>query len=183
MPLFNDDANVSVIYPHPGFASGKYYASSIFISTIGTSFNTGFVYYTYFYLPFQQSFNRLGFTSNSSFSSPISARFGVYKISSGLPSTLLSDLGEISFTSSGFKEISCSLFLTAGWYAIATSFSGTLTILYPNITLGSLIGTISSFSGGTNGLRATLNYGAFPSNASVASLTDVSSPLIWLKAA
>ena len=96
----------------------------------------------------------------------------------------MSDLGTISFTTSGLKEISCSVSLAPGWYAVALQFNPTqIGISSPNINLGSLLGqtspTLTSFSGS----RATLAYGAFPLTASLTNVTDTNSPLIWFRAA
>ena len=158
MPLFNDSS--SLIYPpHPGFISGKYYSSAIWTSNISTNFSVGFVYYTYFFIPFQQSFNRVGFVSTTNFGSSQFARIGIYKVISGLPSTLIADLGEISFTSTGYKEITCSVNLSPGWYAIATMFTpNTIGINYANIILTSLIGATTPASTYVSGLLSTLAY-------------------------
>lgn len=182
MPLFNN--NTSLVYlGHPGFAPGRYYASTIYSSTINTSFNVGFVYYTYFFVPFEQSFSKVAFYSNTSFSNAQNVRLAIYKIALGLPSTLVADLGIISFTSNGSKEVACSIVLSAGWYSIAFITNPSfINLLCPVASLSNLLGTtLTSLGSSTCGFRATLAYGAFPSVASLVNLSEASVPIIWLK--
>ncbi|MBW4572653.1 MAG: hypothetical protein KME31_33160 [Tolypothrix carrinoi HA7290-LM1] len=181
MPLFNDEASL-IPSPHPGFISGKYYASTIYSATTNLSFSIGFVYYIYFFVSFQQSFSKVAFYSNTSFSNTQNVRLGIYKIAFGLPSTLVADLGSISFTSNGSKEVACSIVLPAGWYSIGFITNPSfINLLCPLITLTNLLGT-ASLGSSTSGFRATLAYGDFPSVASLTNLTEVSVPIIWLKA-
>ncbi|NEU77047.1 hypothetical protein PI95_032255 [Hassallia byssoidea VB512170] len=181
MPLFNDNAPL-IIPPHPGFVSGKYYASSIHASVSVLSYSTAYVYYTYFYVPYQQNFTRVAIYSNSTFSSPENMRFGVYEVVSGMPSTLVADLGSISFINPGAKEIICSITLTAGWYAIAIAFNpSSITLSSPTLYLNYMLGAsgvLTNFSG----YRAPFVYGSFPSTAVLTNITETNSPLVWLKA-
>jgi hypothetical protein len=182
MPLFNDEASLIPSF-HPGFALGKYYASTTFLSTTVVSFNPGYVYYTYYFVLFQQTFKRVAFQSNTTFSNTQNARLAIYKVVSGLPSTLVADLGVIYFISFGTKELSCSISLPAGWYAIGLMFSpNSISLVCPNTNINSLLGqtvpSVSTFSE----LRATLAYGSFPTIASLSNIADTNAPIIWLKA-
>lgn len=182
MPLFNDDSSL-VCVPHPGFISGRYYASTTYSTTNTLSCAAGFVYYTYFFVSYTQAFNRIAFSTNTSFSPSQAARFGIYKVSSGLPTSLLFDLGTISFAIPGIKEISCSITLAPGWYAIALVFTTAMNLVSPAMFSNLYGQTNVSASTTVNGFRATLTYGTLPSTASLTNLTEFYSPLMWLKAA
>jgi hypothetical protein len=114
---------------------------------------------------------------------PKRARFAIYKVVSGLPSLLVADLGAVSFTSSGVKEVSCSIFLPAGWYAIGLMFNPTsISLVCPYINISSLLGQAPASASTFSGFRATLTYGSFPSIASLSNIVDTNAAIIWLKA-
>lgn len=170
--------------PHPGFVSSKYYSSSIISGTVNNAFGNGFVYYTYFYIPTDHQFTRIAFINNTSFGSAEQVRLGIYKVESGLPTTLIVDAGVISFTTTGTKEATISTNLIAGWYAVAMAINpSAMSINTPAMNFSALLGqsipAITNFSG----LRASLTFGSLPNNASLSSLTETNTPIFWLKAA
>lgn len=188
MPLFNDN-KTSIDYSHPGYVSGKYYAS---VGTINNNIGNlgcvpGYVYYTYFYVAVVKSFQSIAFLSPSTFASTPTqlAHIGIYKVESGLPSTLVNDCGEVVLNSTtGVREKSCLITLPPGWYAIALSFSpNAINIVYPLANLNDLIGQTFPSTNNLTGLRAILAYSSiYPFNASRVSLSEQLTPLVWLKA-
>lgn len=183
MPLFNDDT--SLIYaPHPGFASGRYYSSSIVLSTAGLSLGSGFIYYTYFFAPFRQAFTNIAFQLTTTNSTNI--RFAIYKVINGLPSGLVRDLGVTSLNApSGIKEVSAVVTLEAGWYAIAMMLSvNNIGFLAAPSSLTNLLGLLTpSTATNLSGFRHTLSYGSFPPTAPTANIENSPTPHFWLKAA
>lgn len=128
-----------------------------------------------------QFFSKITFYTSSFISSTQSVRLAIYNVVSCLPSKLIVDLESISFTSAGYKEISCSVLLSHGWYAIGLIFNpSSMTIFAPVIGLNNLLGA-SSLGSSLCGFRATLAYGTFPSIASLTNIAEINAPLIWLK--
>ncbi|MCV3213020.1 hypothetical protein OGM63_05675 [Plectonema radiosum NIES-515] len=184
MPLFNDNTTSLISSSHPGFVVGRYYASTSFTpSSSLTYFGTGYVFYAYFFVSFAQSFDALVFQNSKSLSSAQEVRLAIYTVESGLPSKLVTDLGKIIFTSVGFKQISCSVYLRPGWYAVALQTSPNSVVLASSIiNLSNLLGQINPSVYSFSGFKANLTYGTFPSVASQANLTEADAPTIWLKA-
>lgn len=181
MPLTNDfgiKAN-----SHPGFISGKYYTSSLVVSPATTTFSNGSIYYTYFFAPIQANFNRISFNTSSSFMIPQEARIAIYAVNNGLPTKLLFNLGIISLSTSGNKEVIFPFSLIPGWYAIAIQFTATINVVSPNLNLSYLLGqSIISLSALPSGLRASFNYGDFPNSAPINNISEMPTPLFWLRA-
>ncbi|NEU73598.1 hypothetical protein PI95_013750 [Hassallia byssoidea VB512170] len=186
MPLFNDIPNSSLNLIHPGYLPNKYYASSgFFTSFSGSTLNVGYIYYSYFLNPFDQNFSSLAFHLNTVNSSTQKVKVAIYKITNGLPSTLVKDFGEISFTTAGVKETFNSFFLTAGWYAIALATNESSTsFICPGNNIPHLIGFPSVAAGNFNGYRVVSSYSsAYPNVAITSNITAAQSPLFWLKTA
>ena len=163
--------------------SGKYYAHTFFASSTFITIQKNSVYYSYFYLPFTQGFNKIAFYNNTNFASTQEVKIAIYQVSSGLPTNLIADLGLVSFTTVGNKEVSFNLSLSPGWYVIAIQTSpNSMSIASPTICLNNLFGlTIPSYSS-FNGFKANLNYGSFPQIASQNAFSPVATPLFWIKA-
>ncbi len=171
------------VSPHPGFLSGKYYASSPYSSFSTSTLIAGACYYTYFFIPFNQTFSSIAFQANNTPSNTQKTRIAIYTINNGLPSELVKDFGEISLSVPGIKEIFNSTFLSAGWYAIALSTNETVAGFYcPNVLTTNLIAS-TTIGNAVSGYRANAAYGAAPSTAIVSGIFGATSPVIWLKTA
>jgi hypothetical protein len=175
---------------HPGYVSGRYYQfpdwSNLLSSTATT---TGYVYYTYVYVPISftiQSINFYVFTAQSG----STARVGLYNVANGLPTSLIQDFGTVNTSSTGPTSIattSPNLVLTPGWYAIAYSSSVSNVFvgqtLYTSDFSYSLLGTHSVADTPPQGYRSTSSYGAYPSTAPLQQYGSMSVPVFWLQAA
>jgi hypothetical protein len=174
---------VSALPAHPGFYPTRYYANAVFSSSTFITLSPGNIYYSYFFVPTSQAFNRLAFLNNTSYMTAQEVKVAIYETSLGFPTNLLADLGAISFTTTGYKEFSFSLTLSPGWYAIALQCLSSMSIANPVISLNNLLGQSSPNSSSFSGYRATFSYGAFPKIASQNAITPVACPLFWLRAA
>ena len=163
-----------------------YYPPGFYIGSTSGNLNTGFVYYSYFFVPRQQTFSAVAFQIASTFSSAQNARLAIYSIENGLPSSLVADLGITSITSAVVKEVVIPVGLLPGWYAIAFVVDGNgASFVVPTSTflVANLIGQATATKNTAGGIRASFNYGAFPVIAPTANLSYGDVFFIWLKAA
>jgi hypothetical protein len=189
MPLYNQNIQ-SVVVNHPGFISGKYYASSQLLNSNATvQLAAGTIYYTYFFIPFSQIFTSAVFQVSTGGTSTQKLRLAIYSVKDGLPYSLIKDFGELqapqSLFLSGYKDFSSSSFLlTPGWYAFAVSVSeSSAYIVCPALSLSDLIGNSTLTTFPYNGFRAVTPYAPALAIAPTTTLVTIQSPIIWLKAA
>ena len=182
MPLFNDMK--SAIVNHPGFVSGKYYASCSYSTLSNSTLGSGTCYYTYFFIPTDKNFDSVAFILSAT-NAIQKARIAIYTIANGLPASLVKDFGEITLNIAGGREILNSTFLAAGWYAVAVSTnSAAASFLFPSVNLSTYIGLPSINSNNFNGLSVALTYpSSYSALAAVSGIISATNcPLILLKA-
>lgn len=124
-----DKLDTGIIVPaHPGFINTYWYSARSFfdlaITTLAIPANT--LYSQLIYIPKAATITGVAFNLPSGFAGSTGpVRFGLYPVlSSGLPGTLLAELGTITATSAGVKSLTCSQAVDAGWYYLAFAGPG-----------------------------------------------------------
>jgi hypothetical protein len=171
---------------HPGYTTGKYYASALIGDNSGSaSLSANSLRTQLFILEEDATFDRVEVRCESTTS--LNARLGIYSVGSdGLPDSLIEDFGTFASSSTGAKSITISTSLSKGMYYLAMVTDATANWRSTqNSTENSrmhYIGVGDSGSGAEIGKTQSFTYGALP-----ASFTGTSSnsqmPVIWLRKA
>lgn len=175
-------------YPtHPGLVTNRYYGSYADGNKLTTGqFTTGTLEAIPIFLSTGLNFNRIGIevTTRSLISGAV-ARLGLYNNGpDGNPGTLAADLGTVSTTSTGAKEIAVNVNVSGTqffWLAFTTN--QTISVRATASTTGSFIlGRTSTSGTGVNSVTANFTYGALPSTFPANPTGDTSNPpFIWFR--
>jgi len=131
------------------------------------------------------SFTKIGINVTTAVAG--NARLGIYTWANGLPGSLVADLGTVSTTTTGDKEISITQTLAAGAYALVAIFDATPVIRGHNTNpteIGNYLGwDDSSGTGGNPGdVYESRTYGALPATFGTPVYEYVGVvPGIWLR--
>ena len=142
----------------------------------------GRLYTAPFLISEDETFTRIGIDVEGADTG--NARLGIYNFANGVATTLVADLGTVSTSTTGNKEISISQSLTAGLYAIAV-----ITDAAPSLRRGGVTAGMSQYVTGaanetasTTGAYETRSYGALPASFTYSGdVTTSTEPLIWLR--
>lgn len=175
-------------YPtHPGLVTNRYYGSYADGNTLTAgSFTTGTLYAVPIFLSTGLNFNRVGIevTTRSSVTGAV-ARIGLYNNGpDGNPGTLAADLGTVSTTSTGAKEIAINVNVSGTqFFWLAVMVNQTVSLRATASTTGSFIlGRTSTSGTGVNSASASLAYGAMPANFPANPTGDTANPpFIWFR--
>jgi hypothetical protein len=134
--------------PQRTFTSG-YFCNDAFSTIEGTnSWNASRTHYNLIWIPRRMSFDRIGFTQNTA-GLTHNVRIGLYNssLTTGLPSTVKFDAGEITLNGAGTYTVTISQTVEAGFYWGAV-YTGSTGINTPRFTgsyyWGYLRGKVSS---------------------------------------
>jgi hypothetical protein len=165
-----------------GVASGRYYFG--FLNSYSTSLTTTIIANRLYAIPFilteAETFNRIGIEVLTL--STGSARLGIYNCENGAPTTLVADLGTVSVTSTGEKEITISQALAAGTYMLAAVFDGT-----PVVARGIVQTAMTAIAGGAPAtpvyIQTSHTFGALPApyGTPTYATAALEVPAIWLR--
>lgn len=175
-------------YPtHPGLVANRYYGSYADGNTLTTgSFTTGTIEAIPIFLSTGLNFNRVGVevTTRSLVSGAV-VRLGLYNNGAdGNPGTLAADLGTMSTTTTGAKEITINVNVSGTqFFWLAFMVNQTVTMRATASTTGSFIlGRTSTSGTGVNSVSSNQTYGAMPANFPANPTGDTSNPpFIWFR--
>jgi hypothetical protein len=153
--------------PNNGYASNRFYTMLGFdtggSATLAVTANR--LYAHPIVIGASETFTRIGVKITSGMVG--NARFGIYNMANGVPTTLVADLGTISTASTGEIELTISQALTAGVYALAVVFSATPSVQEPTLNDRSMLfhyigGSAIGSSQDYLGFYVAHTYGALP---------------------
>lgn len=175
-------------YPtHPGLVTNRYYGSYADGNTLTTAaYTTGTIKAVPIFLSTGLNFNRVGVevTTRSSVSSAV-VRLALYNNGpDGNPGTLAADLGTMSTTTIGAKEISINANVSGTqFFWLAYMINQGISMRATASTTGSFIlGRTSTSGTGVNSVSANYTYGAMPANFPDNPTGDTTNPpFIWFR--
>jgi len=104
-------------YPNNGYTARYYNGLGFIPSTSTLTLTSDRMYGKVFTVAETETFTRIGIEVQTAVSG--NARLGIYNFVDGVPTTLVADLGTVSTSTTGEKEITISQALTAGIYVLA----------------------------------------------------------------
>jgi hypothetical protein len=119
------------LIPQFPFVAGRYYKSqnSSFNLTATSAQTAGITYYQPFYVMADNTFDRIGIATGTTFSGTAVVRLGIYNNTNSAPSTVALDAGTVSLTvANTISQITISTTLTKGWYWLASNIQTAATV-------------------------------------------------------
>jgi hypothetical protein len=175
---------------HPGYRSGIYYTRPISIVATNAAVAINRIYLTPVFIAAPITIDAVQIFVGSLVAGT-SGEIGIYANSAGAPGSLIQDFGTVSTAATGAQIITgLSRALTAGWYWLASAYSGTPSIISSaaaDVSQMDLIGftTLGASFAGNQGWTAawTFSAGALPSTLSSPAVANQSMPLVAFRVA
>lgn len=169
-----------------GYAAGRYYGGGYLnlASTTAQALSANTLYFVPHLVTDGHNFSAAGVYISTSGGG--NARFGVYRMERGIPTTLVAQFSEISISGTGANGVSIGsgggLYLAPGLYALAMIFNNGQT-LYSTAPSPAILAEVGSTTPtGVEVVRqAAYSYAVLPSIAPSVTFNNINVPNIWLQ--
>lgn len=184
------DALAGGVIPNTGYATNRYYFGGVHsMSNNNATVTANRLYGLPFIVGESETFTRIGVEVTTL--SAGNGRLGIYNMVDGVPTDLVLDAGEIDTGSTGNKEVTISLALTAGIYCVACVFDATPNVRRhqngSNQIARHILGAATPATVASNqeiAFYAAHTYGALPDPFGSITYADENTPAlfaVWLR--
>ena len=123
-PIAVGDNDPRVVSTHPQFAAGRYWVNGPGAGNANSQGTEAQVCASPILIPLSCTLDRIGIYCANAGSTGAVIRLGIYAFNGGDPGALILDAGTVSVTGTGFKVITISQALDAGWYFVCAAWQG-----------------------------------------------------------
>jgi hypothetical protein len=136
-----------------------------------------------FYVPVATTFDRIACNVTTQGTAAAEVRLGIYNVANGVPTTLVLDAGSVGANTTGVKEITISVTLPRGWYALSANKNELAIALRRIVTSINLGQTNLAVQQPHDVWQVSSTFGALPSSFGTAAYQTGFGYLVALRAA